>query len=438
MMTISPARTSACDILLAVEGSTNHSSELLAASALRLDAKDRALCHEIVMGSLRRRYFLDHLIEGFSRKKLASLDSEVLTILRMAVYQLRFLSRVPPHAIVNDAVALTIRAGKRSARGFVNAVLRNYLRKPPEPEFDGLLEELSIGGSHPKWMVERWLQRFGEEGTRNIVNSNNSTPGITFRFTVRFDLLATDQKQEIIDSISEVATESEDLEGCWRAGSSSDELLKLSDDGLIYFQDQGSQQVGSALGTKAGDAVLDVCAAPGSKTTQIARVAETVTACDVSLRRLKTLAAGLAVQGADSVEMVALDAGSQLPFAAGAFDRVIVDAPCTGTGTLARNPEIRYRVRPEGPAANQEKQLAILMNASKAVKPGGFLLYSTCSLESEENEEVVGLFLSQTHRFVPEFPGIKGSVPEGPGGELLLPNLSGNSGFFAAGFRFLG
>jgi len=437
-MTIAPARREAFRILLAVESSGANSSSELALAADSLEPRDRTLCHDIVLNTLRRQMLLDARIQFHSKKSIESLDREVLTALRMAVYQLDHLDRVPPHAIVNDAVSLVAQSGKRSAKGLVNAVLRNLIRRPPVIEFDEPVSELSVLGSHPRWLVEKWIRRFGEDDARLLIENNNSPAPASFRFTARFDRLDKEEQNSIRDRVSGFAA----LDNCpgdsWKVGGLGPELRDLADGGLIYFQDRGSQRVAEALGARAGETVLDLCASPGSKATQVARSLEStgglLVACDVSPWRIDFLRVNCLKQEAFSVCPVRLDATVELPFAPNSFDRVLVDAPCSGTGTIAGNPEIRYRVTPDSLAVHARKQLAILREASKAVKPGGFLLYSTCSLEQEENEDIVAEFLSLEQRFETVAPRLEGAQETDFGCEVIFPREPGSSGFFAVGF----
>lgn len=438
-MPISPARTRAFEILRRVGTEGAYSSVLLAETAASLDEKDRALCHEITLGTLRRQNYLDAVISDHSAKPIKKIDEEVLIALRIGLYQLEFLDRIPDHAIVNESVGLAVRAGKRSARGFVNAVLRNAIRQPARFEFDDPVEELSVIGSHPRFLLERWIARFGLEATRALVGFNNSSPPLDFRFTVRFDGLAPSDREEIEGYAASVASRGKLAANSFRAKKSEPGLRELFEAGLIYFQDEASQLVADSLGIVPTDTVLDACAAPGSKTTAIARTIDpgrgSLVACELNEARAFGLRKNCLRQDADLVRVVRADSSRPLPFPDRAFDKVLVDAPCTGTGTIARNPEIRYRVKVEDIEGFPGKQLAILVNASKAVKSGGLLVYSTCSLESEENGAVADAFLSAAADFRAVAPNIPmGLLDEAERGEIL-PQAHATSGFFIAAFR---
>lgn len=441
-MAISPARTAAFDNLLLIHSGRGHSSALLAESAGSLDRKDRALCHELTLGTLRNQMLLDARLVRLSKRPLTSLDPEILISLRLGLYQLGFLDRVPAHAAINDSVELVARARKVSAKAFVNGVLRASTRSKIDLEFDDPTEKLSVTGSHPRWLLDRWIDRFGFEAARRIVSHNNAGAVTEFRFTRRFDRLPKGQKLDLMK-----IAESRSVPGAiggrvFKVTENNERLRELFEEGFIYFQDEGSVVVADSLDVSPGNAVLDVCAAPGGKTTQIARTTDPdlgiLVGCDVSEGRTKVLKEMCSRQDADFVDIVMLDAEHPLPFDESAFDKVLVDAPCTGTGTIAQNPEIRYRLVEEDLARFPEKQLVILSSASKAVKSGGTLIYSTCSLETEENDGVVDRFLSLNPVFRPERPFVPIGLMDGSFKARILPQKGASAGFFIAGFRRTG
>lgn len=423
---VSPARLSAFEILRRVdEGS--YSSVLLA--NLNLKSDDRALCYELVFGVLRHRYFLDALIEHYASRPVSKIDSPVLNSLRLGFYQLRFLTRIPESAAVNESVNLIYRARVSSAAAFVNAALRRAIR---EKEFDPTanakndVERMALQTSHPIWLIEKWIKDFGIDETEKFAKANNEAAPIAFRLTNKRD-------ESLFQNISVIA--SEITPNAWRVEKTNSFLQKLSDEGKIYFQDEASQLVAHLLDAKPNESVLDLCAAPGSKTTHIATLQpklKRLVACDVHEHRLNVVEELAAKTGVENIEKIKLDATKDLPFADEEFDRVLVDAPCSGTGTLRRNPEIRYRITPDDISTLAEKQKLILANAARVVRVGGRLVYSTCSVEKEENEFVVKDFLMKHSgfRIAPLIVDAKLICDNGT--IRSFPQKHGTDGFFIA------
>jgi 16S rRNA (cytosine967-C5)-methyltransferase len=422
-----------------VEEESAFASVLLAHATEPLSPQDRSLCYELTLGALRWQLWLDAAISHFAGREAATLDAPARRALRLGLYQLRFLSRVPASAAVNESVNLAHAHGMRAAAGFINAVLRRATR---EPDYDPAslavdeLERIAVATSHPAWLVARWAAEFGAAEAELIARANNRTPPVAFRVNAR-RAAGLDVRGRLRVAGVEVE-ESKIARGAWRvvAGTGGEALRSLASDGIIYTQDEASQLVGQVVGVRAGESVLDVCAAPGSKATQIATQTEglaVVVACDVYEHRLRTVIDSSRRQAVGNVLAVALDAeGSPLPFADGSFDRVLVDAPCTGTGTLRHNPEIRWRITPADVSDLAARQSRILAGAARTVRPGGRLIYSTCSLEREENEAVVGSFLTGHS----EFRQAKADAPEGlltaSGAARTFPHRDETDGFFVA------
>ena len=399
---VSPARLAAFNLLRQVEAGA-FSSVVLAAEEPKLQPSDRALCHELVLGVLRRQLFLDKIIEHSSKRRIESLDSAVRIALRIGLYQLRFLSRIPASAAVNESVSLVRVARLSSATAFVNAVLRRAIREEkydPAAEISDPIEWLAVDASHPVWLIERWVKAIGMEEAKEFAYGNNMVPLTVFR-VVR---MRADQ-EEVLSKLRAAGASlarSYLAEDAWRISQGTSMLRELSAAGQIYLQDEASQLVPQLLNVEPGERVLDLCAAPGGKTTLMADRAgdrAMIIAADRSSSRMATVIATSSLHGLKSIKPVILDATEQLPFKAGAFDKVLVDAPCSGTGTLGRNPEIRWRLSAADISAFAEKQKKILERAAEAVKPGGRLVYSTCSVEPEENEEVIEEFLRRNDRF---------------------------------------
>lgn len=438
MRSVSPARAAAFEVLRRVEEEGAFAAPLLAGVAETLGGEDRALCYELVLGVLRRRLWLDRALEHYAGRKVESLDAPVRLALRMGLYQLRFLTRIPARAAVNESVNIAHARRMRSAAPFINAVLRRATREPdfdPATLADNLLERIAVETSHPAWLVGRWAAAFGAEDAAAFARANNAAAPLAFRVnTLREDASDTLSKLnaagiEVVPSV--VAPGAYRVEGGGGAA-----LRALAADGLVYMQDEASQLVAHVLGARAGERVLDVCAAPGSKTTHVAALVNDrarVTAGDLYEHRLRLIQEACARLGVRSVRAVLLDAEDALPFADESFDRVLVDAPCTGTGTLRHNPEIRWRLAPEDIAELAARQRRILTAASRAVRRGGRLVYSTCSVEREENEAVVADFL-QSHEDFKQLPAhpAHDQLLTPSGAARTWPHRQDTDGFFVA------
>jgi 16S rRNA (cytosine967-C5)-methyltransferase len=463
-MQISPARRAAFEILQRVEEESAYSSALLAATNDELNEKDRALCHELVLGVLRRRLWLDRCIQHFGARQIERLDLPVTLALRLGLYQLRFLTRIPPSAAVNESVNLVRRAKLKSAAAFVNAVLRRATRErdfDPAADIDHPIERLAVETSHPDWLVESWITQFGFENAAALARANNNPAPLAFRLTAK--ALSERRADEVISQLRGAGAElrpSSIARNGWRVVRAENEpqsggedageprakistlqfpalLRKLSADGLIYFQDEGSQMVAHLLGVQDGERILDACAAPGSKATLLAALASNaiIVAGDLYEHRARTINEFAIQQKAQNVRPITYDATRNLPFSEGSFDRVLVDAPCSGTGTFRHNPEIRWRLQLSDIAELSAKQRTILSNAAAMVRPGGTLVYSTCSLETEENEAVINDF-RQRH---PDFETSALDVPAGLSTDKetvrTWPHQNDMDGFFLAAFR---
>ncbi|MGC2553713.1 MAG: 16S rRNA (cytosine(967)-C(5))-methyltransferase RsmB [Candidatus Sulfotelmatobacter sp.] len=391
---ISPARAAAFDILLRVERESSYASELLHSQTyVRLTAVDHSLATELVMGVLRWRSLLDTQIAASSAQTLSKLDVEVLTALRLAAYQLGWLSRIPARAAINESVELVKRARKRSAAPFVNAVLRklnaniSHVDSSPPPTIsDASVEALAASSAHPLWLVERWAQAYGLDPAFRICRYDQSVPVTAIR-------LRRPEAEEQIKAEGIELAPGAFLVSARRVQHGDVTRTAAFHAGLLVIQDEASQLVAALVGR--GAHILDCCAAPGGKTLAIAdrNPNANISAVDLHVHRARLLRRLLSAPDlqtttkSNDIRVVAADA-RDLPFAA-KFDRVLADVPCSGTGTLSRNPEIKWRLTPRDLADLQARQLAILRSAMARVAPGGRLVYSTCSLEKEENEDVI-------------------------------------------------
>lgn len=427
-MKISPSRFAAFQILEKIETERAFSSNLLPVFEEELSDKDKALCHELTLGTLRRQMYLDRVIELFS--KIKKIDVPVLIALRLGLYQLLFLDRVPDYSAINESVELVKQSKKRSASGMVNAVLRRVTREEPVLIYEDQIEKVAVETSHPRWLIDRWIEQFGADEAFAIADGNNSVPQVAFR--------RTNIDGETGFDLSEVRC-SDLVDSCFFADRISPQLRDLETKNAIYFQDEASQMVAAAIGLVKSDNFLDVCASPGSKTTAIAvdlnSRPKNIFAGDISDRRVAFLERNCIDQGVSATNIVQYDAYVGLPFAEDSFDSVLVDAPCSGTGTIRHNPEIRYHLKAPDLIDLPRKQLAILKNASKMVKSEGTLIYSTCSLEREENEDVCHNFLSSTGGFEIGKPLVNERFVGLDGYARTFPHRDNMDGFFIAAFR---
>lgn len=394
-MPISPARSTAFAILLRVSKEDAYASELLhAAQYASLTPADHGLATELVMGVLRWQSVLDDKITAYSAQAIHKLDLEVLISLRLGLYQINFLQRIPIRAAIHESVELVKHARKRSASGFVNAVLRKAAQEPKIPtlsEFSlkaaSTSQELAASSAHPAWMVDCWIDTYGFEAARQICAYDQHIPQAAIRL---FDPAA---EVELTNESIELAP-GKLLSAARRVLSGDITQTKAFRAGRIAIQDEASQLVAMLLGN--GEKFLDCCAAPGGKTRVLAEENPRATILAVELhphraRLLRKLASN------SNIEVLCADS-AQLPLST-QFDRILVDAPCSGTGTLARNPEIKWRLEHKDLGDLARRQLAILQSAMQHLCPGGRILYSTCSLEPEENQAVVQEALS----FQPDF-----------------------------------
>ena len=380
---ISAARKAAFEILLAVERGRGHSDDLLRSKSVsRLSLQDRNLATALVLGVLRWQIALDARIRPLLNRPNAKLDAEVLVALRMGAFQLLKLDRIPAHAAIDESVELAQAAGHRFASGMVNAVLRKLAAA------DIGIREDDPKTAYPIWMVTRWMRLFGVEKAEAICRSGLIEPEMNIR------IQGSSTGTELVDA--GVRFTHGQLRTAARKILSGDVMETAAfRDGRVRIQDEGSQLVAEVAGNGTGsDArILDACAAPGGKTLILAErnPQAHVVACEVNPQRCSALRKRLASLGS-RVECRQMDATGLAE--RNAFDLVLADVPCSGTGTLGRNPEIRHRLQPEDFARQAERQRAILATALHVARRGARIVYSTCSLEPEENEQVVHAVLA--------------------------------------------
>ena len=409
---IAPARRAAHNALVAHEmKGTDLPGAIAAARKSLTDSRDQALLTELVSGVIRMRKAVDYQLARRTTRSLEAVDPPVLTALRLGAFQLLYLDRLPPSAVVNDAVALTRRSGTSSAAGLVNAVLRALARERSRLEWPTApsVTALATRHSHPEWLVDRWIGRYGLERTTAWLEFNNRAPRLclaTNRLRTTREALSTRLQSE---GVTTRATDRapHGLHVIRGAPLATDAFR----DGWFIVQDEASQLIAELGELPPGHRVLDLCASPGGKTmTLAARLGSggRLVACDVRPRRVRLLRQTLSrLQVPASIVQVPAD--GDLPFVTGAFDFVLVDAPCSGLGTIRRDPDIRWARTPDDLVRLAAAQLTLLHRAARLVAAPGSLVYATCSSEPEENEAVVAAFLAgapgftlrQTHHSTP-------------------------------------
>jgi 16S rRNA (cytosine967-C5)-methyltransferase len=399
---VSPARRAAYEVVRRVFEEDAYADRAFATAASGLDARDRALAQQIAYGTVQRVRALDHGIETLGKRPVRKLDPPVRAALRIGAYQLAYLDRVAVHAAVNESVELVRAARLERAVPFTNAVMRRLaggLRDLLEALPDGPLKH-----SYPDWVWEIWLRDWGEEEALALMRSQNEAPETVVRL-VR----------------GKIDGEPSDVPGAYLVARVDEQALG---EGRIWPQSRGSQLAGLAVGSRDGERVLDLCAAPGGKATMLAGE---VVAVELHEGRARELAENARRLGAEHVRVVNADA-LELPAELTGFDRVLVDAPCSGLGVLDSRPDLRWRAQPL-----PELQLALLRVAEERLRPGGTLVYSVCTLNADENEAIVDAAGLEIDDLGSEWPQFR--HPKRP--ELLLttPHRHGTAGFFIARLR---
>lgn len=402
-----------------------------------LSSLDRRFVGELVNGTTKMRRRLDHVLDFFLEKGVGNLTSWIRNILRLGVYQIDFMNRVPDSAAVNEAVNLAKKFGHRGTVVLVNAVLRNYLREKSRVHFpsweEDRVENIALFFSFPSRMVEGWLKTFGEEETIKLCQAFNERPKLCCRMnSIRTDRYSLEEEF----ARSKVKYKSGRLlENFYHLESKMDlNRFKPLREGSVYLQDESAGFPVILLDPRPGEVILDLCAAPGGKSTFVAELSKDrgrVLAVDKSWEKIELVRDNCRRLGVDSVSLFCADARS---FQCKPLDRVLVDAPCSGLGVLGRNSDARWRKREEDLLRLQKLQLEILLNAAKLVKKGGVLVYSTCTLTREENDQVIERFLEQRRDFklVNASLHVSPQVVDECGFVRTLPHIHKMDGSFAA------
>ncbi len=398
-----------------------------------LDPRDRRWTHELVYGMLRRRGWIDLLLSARVRGGLARLDPDLIDLLRLGAYQLLWMASVPAYAAIAQTVELAKLRHGLGASKLMNAVLRRLDRErdePPPALPSDPLDALAATHSHPRWLIARWVARWGAEATAALLEANNHEAPLVVRpwQVVREQLEAMLEAAGVTVGDAPLVPDSLTI-----SGAALTELGAFQQ-GLLFVQDPAATLVTKYAAFPADAVVADLCAAPGGKTVELSRTARFVAAADASFSRLARLRGTIGRLELQNVHALVSDARQP---AIAPVDAVLVDAPCTGTGTFRRHPDSRWRLQISDLALLPAAQRAILRTAAQVVKPGGLFVYSTCSLEPEENDEQVETFLTEHRDFVLE-PPPAGAVPDtvlDAGRLRVLPHLHGTDGAFAARLR---
>ena len=422
------ARQTAHKILIKTENTKGYSNISLdhALEASTLSAADKGLTSALVYGVIERRITLDYIIAGLSSRDIRNIDKETLTALRLGIYQLRFMDRIPPHAAINETVSLC----SRKSSGFVNAILRSYTRltapiELPSKERD-TVRYLSVAYSVCEPLAKKLLGVFGVERAESLLAASFDVP----KTTLRVNTLKT-TREALLERIE--GAEPTDISPVGLRTDGAVRELYGFEEGLFFVQDEASQICVGALGAKRGELVLDVCACPGSKSFGAAidmQNSGEVRSFDLHKSKLSLISGGASRLGVDIISVAEGDARHFAPELEGAADRVLCDVPCSGFGVLAKKPELRYK-DPAESAPLPDIQLAILKNCSRYVKAGGVLVYSTCTIFPEENEENIKRFLESEPSF--SLDGFEfGTLRQGKETLSLYPDTHHTDGFFVA------
>jgi len=434
------------DILDRVGGAEVHPDHLLTDSFKRyrhLTSLDRAFLTELTYGVIRWRGRLDWVVQHFSKIPFEKIEPGTLNILRLGLYQILFLSRTPSSAAVNESVELAKRIRGKGGAGFVNAVLRSSIRQKDEIRYPDMDQDpalhISVAQSHPLWLVQRWIKELGVEATLRICKFNNQISSLTLRTNTlkinRGDLMDKLREKELKPLPSNFSEE-----GILLQDPPPTSELPFLKEGLYIIQDEASQLITSVVDPRPGERILDACAAPGGKTAHMAQKMENrgeIYALDLIKGRLDLIEEMCQRLGITLVKTVRGNAATSLPVSKGVmFDRILADVPCSGFGTLRKNPDLKWKRREKDIRRLSELQFSILNHLSVYVKEGGVLVYSTCTVFHEENEDMVERFLNEHSEF--QLEGIDKVLPEKlqpliqNGFLKTFPPRDGMDGFFAA------
>lgn len=438
------ARETALDVLLKVESQDAYSNLLLNAALKQanLSREDAGLTTELVYGTLSRMNTLDYVLGQFVAKGVGKLQPWVRALLRLSLYQIMYLDRIPSHAAVSEAVNIAKRRGHQGVSGLVNGVLRSTLRAGELPALPAGLpeaERIALQHSHPQWLVERWITQYGAEAAEAMAAADNEPPAVSLRvnrtMTTR-DALLEELNRNGVEAVPSPVSPS----GILVKGGGNMALTSWYEDGLLSVQDESSMLVAEAVDPQPGMKVLDCCAAPGGKSAHLGELMKDeglIVANDLHPHKAKLVAAQAARLGLESIRTEtgdALELGNR--FAPESFDRILLDAPCSGLGVIRRKPDLKWRKTPGDIYEIAGLQRKLLDTVSELLAPGGRLVYSTCTTETAENAGVVEDFLAGHPEFravtfdTPLWKRLEGSALHAGCGLQILPHHFGSDGFF--------
>lgn len=433
-------REAALEIIEAVEKNQSYSNLLLneTIKKCQFTGPDTALLTEITYGTIQRKLTLDYYLSSFVKKKI---DHWVRLLLRLSLYQMVYLDKIPDRAAIHEAVEIAKKRGHKGIAGLVNGVLRSVQRGgiPSLDDIKDPIERLSTETSHPAWLVQRWVDQYGFDKAKDMCDENLLAPVQTAR--VNKTVTGRDEVIKALKEESLSAVPSHLIPIAIRAVEGNLVRSKAYDEGLFTIQDESSMLVAYAMEIEPGQQVLDACAAPGGKTTHIAEKLENtgkVVALDLHPHKVKLIMDQVKRLRLENVEARALDSRKATDvFEAESFDRVLVDAPCSGLGVLRRKPDIKYSKAEEDIYALKSVQMDILHETSKLVKQGGILVFSTCTVDKEENNETAAKFLELHPEFEPHPLRLPQGISMKDGGYSLqiFPQDFGGDGFFISSFR---
>lgn len=442
---LNSARELALDILIRVEKEQSYSNLLLNSVLQQTDLTlpEKSLVTEIVYGTITWKKRLDHVLNQYCRR-IDKLDDWVLILLRLSLYQLLFLDRIPDYAVVNEAVNIAKKRGHKGIVGFVNGVLRGYLRNPEKAKIPTKLDpvkRISIEYSHPEWLVQRWIEIYGEQTTELICNANNQPEKISIRVN-RLKCSPKDLKERLAEEGIETEDPAIYPYALQLSSKGNPTSLNSYHEGFFSIQDESSMIVAHLLDPKPGMHVLDACAAPGGKTTHIAELMGNkgkILANDFHEHKERFIQEQAKRLGISIIQTMSSDALELGHKDIGTFDRILIDAPCTGFGVIRKKQDIKWNKQLSDVKAISYLQYQLLTNVSRLLKPGGKLIYSTCTIEPEENERLIQRFTQANPQFkvdgtiVEDIPSeqLKNCIIH-PGMIQILPHYFGTDGFFIA------